>query len=112
MKYLVCSVRDLATHEYKGLTLEPNEYSALRSFQSSVHTSCNRNEGLLFSHPEDFELHVLAEFDSSTGELTVVKCYRLVDALDVYPDQDLARNLRLEKVDQDRYRDIEDGFDG
>lgn len=103
MKYLVCSIRDLATHEYKGLTLEPNEYSALRSFESSVLTSYNRNEGLLFSHPEDFELQVLGEFDSSSGDLTVVKRYRLVDALDVFPDQDFASNRRVENADRYPY---------
>lgn len=77
MKYFVVSIRDIGSHEYKGLTLEPTEYSALRGFESSVLSNVARKEGLLYSHPEDFELHVLGEFDSSNGQLEPVKCYSL-----------------------------------
>lgn len=94
MKFFVCTIRDIGSHEYKSLTLEPTEYSALRSFESSVVSSCASKQGLLWSHPEDFELHVIAEFDSVSGELKPVTRYLLCDALDVFPDKSQASEIR------------------
>lgn len=71
MKYLVCSIRDIVHHEFNGLNLELSEASAIRNFQSALASSSMKSEGLLFSHPGDFELWIVGEFDSESGSLGV-----------------------------------------
>lgn len=69
MKYLVVSMRDIIHHEFGHVNLEISESSAIRNFESAIMTSRGKEEGLLFSHPGDFELFVVGTFDSESGQL-------------------------------------------
>lgn len=70
MKLIVTAVRDNTHQEYTCLATETSDIVAIRNFESSVYTSKAHEDGLLFTHPEDFTLWQIAEFDSDTGVLS------------------------------------------
>lgn len=80
MKFLVCAVRDAVPGEFSSINLEVSEASAYRSFSSAVMSAQANENGLLFSHPEDFSLWQIGEFDSETGLLTPTQNVRICEA--------------------------------
>lgn len=67
MVYVVTSMRDEVHQEFQGLTLEISNTSAIRNFNSAYLSSQAKQEGLLYSHPGDFSLWKVGEFDSETA---------------------------------------------
>lgn len=61
----VCSVWDSAVRSYGQPIFVPATAAAVRSFQDEIRRGGQDN--LLASHPEDFELHHIADFDDDTG---------------------------------------------
>lgn len=62
MIYGIYVIRDIKTG-YMGLTLDINDQSAMRNFEHAM----SKEDSLMFSHPKDFSLYSLANYDSETG---------------------------------------------
>lgn len=65
MKYPVFAIRDFKTG-YLAPTCEPNAEAAARNFEHA----CIRSDSLFFTHPEDYALFRVGEYDSDSGALT------------------------------------------
>lgn len=68
MKAVVCSIRDTKTG-FLQPTVEVNPSVAMRNFEHAV---LRNEDSLFFSHPEDYSLFCIAEFDTDSGQLTPV----------------------------------------
>lgn len=65
MKYGIYSIRDSRTG-FLPPTVDQNDMSARRNME---HAASQRNS-LFFSHPEDYSLFRIGEFDTESGQLT------------------------------------------
>lgn len=65
MTYGVYSIRDVKTG-FMSLTLDVNDLAAQRNFSHAVLNATD----LMQSHPQDFSLYHLADYDSDTGKIT------------------------------------------
>lgn len=65
MKFGVYSIRDARTG-FLSPTLEQSDPVALRNFEHAIVRS---GDSLFVSHPEDYHLYKLGEFDSDTGSI-------------------------------------------
>lgn len=63
MIQVVCAVRDRVSGEFAQPIFELNEDTAKRSFAIAVKSG----NSLLSSAPEDFELHLIGSYDTSSG---------------------------------------------
>lgn len=61
----VCAVFDSAIGAYGRPIFSPSRGAVVRSFSDEVNRAAADNQ--LYSHPEDFELRLLAFFDEETG---------------------------------------------
>lgn len=61
----VCAVRDLAVGAFLRPFNAPSIGWALRSFTDEVNRKAEDNS--MYQHPEDYELHLLAMFEDTTG---------------------------------------------
>lgn len=59
-KFAVLSVRDVVADSFGRPFFAPNEASGVRSVRSEVN---NPQSGTLNTHPDDFELYALGDFD-------------------------------------------------
>lgn len=73
MKLPVYAVRDLRS-TFTGLTVDTNDATAARNFAHAVMQAGS----IMHSHPQDFSLYRLAEFDTETGVLTPLSPIQLV----------------------------------
>lgn len=51
---------------YLNVTCDQNDRSAIRNFEHAV----MRQEGIMYSHAEDFDLIKLGEYDTDSGVIT------------------------------------------
>lgn len=65
MIYGVYAIRDLKTG-FLTPTVDVNDQSAMRNFEHAV---VSHPDSLFFSHPEDYTLFKLGEYDSDLGKL-------------------------------------------
>lgn len=63
MKKLMVAVSDRAVGEFMNPFVVPSRGLAVRSFTDEV----NREGSEMQKHPEDYELHVLCEWDAESG---------------------------------------------
>lgn len=76
MIYGVFAIRDLKTG-FLSPTLDQNGDSAIRNFEHAI----MRADSLFFTHPSDYSLHRIGDFDTDTGLITpVIPPVHLVDA--------------------------------
>lgn len=76
MIYGVFAVRDVKTG-YLSPTLDVNGDSAIRNFEHAV----MRADSLFFTHPSDYSLYRIGDYDSDTGLITpAIPPVHLVDA--------------------------------
>ena len=66
MKQIIFSIHDKAAQVYTTPFFEHNRALAIRALATQV----TNKDGLLNSHPEDFVLYKLAEYDDATGTIT------------------------------------------
>lgn len=83
MKFGMYAIKDAKTG-FMTPTVDQNDSSAMRNFEHAV----NQTDSLLNSHPNDFALYLLAEFDTDSGISIPVDNYRhfpvlIVDASEV-----------------------------
>lgn len=64
MKYGVYSMRDNKTG-FLTPTLDQNDQSAIRNFEHA----CQNIDSLFFTHPSDYSLWKIADYETDTGEL-------------------------------------------
>jgi hypothetical protein len=69
MKKMIVSIRDVKTREYLGLVQVVNWDDAKRSFMGL----CMEPKSPLYRFPRDFRLHVVGEFDVSSGKITATE---------------------------------------
>lgn len=62
MKFGLYSIKDAKTG-FMTPTVDQNDASALRNFAHAV----SQSDSLLHSHPNDFALYLLGEFDTDVG---------------------------------------------
>lgn len=67
MKYNVYSIRDAKTG-FLTPTIDINDDSAIRNFQHA----CTNVDSLFFTHPADYSLIKIGEFDVETGSIIQV----------------------------------------
>lgn len=65
MKYPIYSIRDVHTG-FMTPTVDQNDASAMRNFAHAVMNSAS----LMNSHPKDYSLYKIGEFDAETGAIT------------------------------------------
>lgn len=69
MIFIVTSVRDVIAEQFKDLNLELNDDTARRNFESAVIRSQDTQSGVLYTHPGDFVLYKVGEFNTASGIL-------------------------------------------
>lgn len=66
------SIYDCKSETYTAPTLNPARGQAIRSFSDAINgKGVDSASNVLSSHPEDFTLFELGEYDINTGEITV-----------------------------------------
>lgn len=65
MIYPVYAIRDFKT-SFMSPTCDVNDESAIRNFE---HTVLNAQDSLYFSHPEDYALYRIGQYDADKGLL-------------------------------------------
>lgn len=85
--YAMCSVRDVVASTFGRPIFAPNTASAVRSIQNEVNRPQDGN--MLNTHPDDFELYHLGNYDDQTGGVEMlpqpqllVRCSNLVNRND------------------------------
>lgn len=79
MKYPVFSIRDVKTG-FMSPTIDQNAPAAMRNFEHAVLNSAS----LMNSHPKDYQLYKIGEFDTDTGALIPCELVEhICDATDV-----------------------------
>lgn len=91
MKYGIYSIRDFKTG-FLAPTVDQNDAAAIRNFEHAV---MNTEQSLFFSHPEDYALYLVGEYNSEDG--TIVPCLpcELITATQVF---DSARSKLVKEV--------------
>lgn len=79
MKYPVYAVRDIHTG-FMTPTVDQNDAAAIRNFRHG----CMQNASLMNSHPGDFSLCRIGEFDTETGEIVSCLPVHLANATEVF----------------------------
>lgn len=67
MKYPVFAIRDFKTG-FLSPTCEANAPAAVRNFEHA----CARSDSLFFSHPEDYALYRIGEYDTDSGVISPI----------------------------------------
>lgn len=80
MKYGVYCIRDFKTG-FLPPQFDQNDGAAVRNFESAVLRS---EESLFFSHPEDYALYRVGEFDSDSAEIIPCIPMELITAPQVF----------------------------
>lgn len=78
MKYPIYSIRD-AKVGFMTPTVDANDASAARNFEHAVLNSAS----LMNSHPGDYALYKIGEFDSDSGAVTGCMPEHVIDAVGV-----------------------------
>lgn len=65
MKVFVCSIRDRGTDSYGYPIFVRAVQQGIRSFGDQVNS---KDGSSVSSHPEDYDLYLLGEFDDATGK--------------------------------------------
>lgn len=72
------SVRDVKTG-FLSLTSDYNDASAMRNFAHA----CMQKSSLMFTHPRDYELYNVGQFDNDTGVIIPCEKKFLMSGVDV-----------------------------
>lgn len=74
MKFGVYSIRDIKSG-FMTPTIDQSDVSAARNFDSAVMSA---SSGLFATHPDDFILYKIGEFDSETGIVSPLAMIQLI----------------------------------
>lgn len=80
MKFPVYSIRDVHTG-FMSPTIDQNDAAATRNFGHAVMQSAS----LMNSHPKDYALYHIGEFNSDNGEIVPCMPELVVDAFSLIP---------------------------
>ena len=79
MIYGLYAMRDIRTG-FLSPALDLSDASAIRNFEHAV---AHNDDSLFFSHPEDYSLYKVGEYDSNTGTVTPIDKVELATAASV-----------------------------
>lgn len=84
--YIITTVRDRKTEEFRGLALARTSEAARRMFADAI---LNGEDTMLNQHPEDFFLAVVGTFDEDSGDVEGMdgSWQNLLEATDVLKHQ-------------------------
>lgn len=74
MKYAVCAVKDRAVDAYNRPLYVPTVGVAIRSFNDE----CNKKDSELHTHPEDYDLYELGQWDDQTAVYVALEQPRVI----------------------------------
>lgn len=83
MKFVVTVLYDETQKNYLEPRFDVSDNNAIRAFCSRVSEAKAHQSGLFFTHPEDFSLWRIGEFDSESGHIEVCHPERLYKGCDV-----------------------------
>lgn len=66
MKLQVCAIKDHAADTFGNVFVVPHTGIAIRNFQDALR---NPDSGTMHTHPEDFDLYHIGEYDDSTAQI-------------------------------------------
>lgn len=69
MKMQIVVVRDIKANCFGQPNFVPNLGSSIRAFGDQCQ---DEKAGVLFQHPEDFELYHIGEYDDGTGHIEMI----------------------------------------
>lgn len=81
MILIICAVHDSAAGAFNRPFFSPSTGLAVRSFRDEVNR--NASENTMYSHPSDFSLYNLGQWDDSTGIFTTTAPEVLARAKDL-----------------------------
>lgn len=67
MIYPIYSIRDVHTG-FLAPQVDTNDAAAIRNFEHAI----TQTEGLMHSHPKDFDLFKIGSFDTENGQLDLI----------------------------------------
>lgn len=82
-EFLAYAVEDVKSHSFSCPAFWRTPVDAVRNFESSVIAQSVAQEGLFFTHPDDYYFCVVGGFDSATGVLVHLDPIRLESPNDV-----------------------------
>lgn len=78
MKYSVYAIRDDRTESFLTPTCDLNDRTAARNFEHAV----RQPNTLFYSHPQDYMLYCIGEYDERTGALVPCTPRLVIGGLD------------------------------
>lgn len=78
MKYPLYAVRDVRVG-FMTPTVDQNELSAIRNFKHA----CMNPDSLMHTHPDEFSLYQIGEYESDTGVVTPILVKLVAEASDL-----------------------------
>lgn len=78
MKFSIYAIRDIYTG-FMSPTCDANDSAAVRNFQHAV----MQPHSLMHSHPQDYSLYKVGEFETDTGEVTPCLPVHLFEAKEI-----------------------------
>lgn len=78
MKQQIFAVRDIKANTFFTPNFQHSKGEAIRAFADAVNNDEKNN--LLNTHPEDFEMYHLGEYDTDTGKITPIDPSQLITA--------------------------------
>lgn len=75
MKYCLYSIKDLKSG-YLPVQVDINDDTAVRNFEHAVGIA----DSIFFSHPADYELYKVGEYDTDNGEIEPIEKKFIIDA--------------------------------
>lgn len=76
----IFAVNDTKAETFGRPVFQTNVGEALRAFSDE----CNNEQSLLHSHPEDFHIYKLGEYDQATGLFSTIPPAHIASALDFH----------------------------
>lgn len=68
MKLHIFAIKDASGNEFQTPFVQPTPQQAVRVMRTEVNRADTQN--LIYLYPDEFELHQVGIFDTTTGELT------------------------------------------
>lgn len=81
MIYPVFAIKDCKT-EFMQPMVDQNESAAIRNFEHSIKVTA----GIMHSHPADFELYKIADFNTENGMITGIQPEFIISGSEVQID--------------------------
>lgn len=79
MTYRLYAIRDSVANQYLAPMVDQSDATAMRNFAHTILTS----GGTITTHPQDYDLYYLGDYDSDTGDLRPLPAILVVRGGDI-----------------------------